>query len=119
MQIPSFGGTAERVDVTTFENGNRVYIPGVKDFGDALPFEFLFEPGASGNYATLKALEDDGEAHKFKVTFPDALSTSGEGTSFEFSGYPICEIEQSGVNDAIKFNCNITLNSSIEVTDAD
>ena len=109
QEVPALGGAAEKVDVTTLEDGNYKYINGIKDFGD-LAFKFLYDnSGAESNYRVCRGLEEAGKVVEWKVEFHD-------GTSFEFSGEPSTSIDEGAVNAAITFTLNINLNSDIKVT---
>lgn len=109
QECPELGGTAEKVEVTTLEDGNKRYINGVKDFGD-LEFKFLYDnSGAKSNYRIVRGLEEAGDFVDWKVTFPD-------GTAFTFSGEVATRIEAAEVNAALTFIAAITLNSDITVT---
>lgn len=109
QECPDLGGTAEKVDVTVLADGNKKYINGVKDFGD-LAFKFLYDnSGATSNYRIVRGLEEAGKVVDWKVTFPD-------NTEFAFSGEVTTSIDGAGVNNAITFTANITLNSDITVT---
>lgn len=109
QSCPALGGAAEKVDVTTLEDGNYKYINGIKDFGE-LAFGFLYDnSGATSNYRICRGLEDAGELVEWKVTFPDA-------TEFIFSGEASTSIDEGAVNAAITFTLNINLNSDIAVT---
>lgn len=108
QSCPALGGAAERVDVTTLEDGNYKYINGIKDFGE-LAFGFLYDNStATSNYRICRTLEDAGAMVDWKVTFPD-------GTTFDFSGEASTSIDEGGVNAAVTFTLNITLNSDIVV----
>jgi len=119
QEIPSLGGTPEKVETTTLANGNRTYIAGIKDFGD-LAFKFLFDGTPStGNYAVLKALE--GTTTKVKVELPDALSTgtgTHHGTEFVFDAQLTVSLDSAAVNAALTFTCNAALQSDITVNAA-
>ena len=109
QEVPALGGAAEKVDVTTLEDGNYKYINGIKDFGD-LAFKFLYDnSGAESNYRVCRGLEEAGKVVDWKVEFPD-------GTSFAFSGEASTSIDEGAVNAAITFTLNINLNSDIKVT---
>lgn len=109
LECPQLGGTAERVDVTTLDDGNRKYINGVKEYGE-LAFKFLYDnSGETSNYRIVKGLETAGKMVEWKVTFPDS-------TEFVFSGQVSTAIDASAVNAAVTFTANITLNSDITVT---
>ena len=108
QEIPDLGGTAEKVDVTTLEDGNRKYINGVKDFGD-LAFTFLYDnSGETSNYRIIRGLEDAGAMVEWQVEFPDR-------TKFNFSGEVATAIGNGSVNNALTFTATITLNSDISV----
>ena len=96
QEIPSLGGTPDKVDVTCLADGNKKYINGLVDYGD-LAFKFLYDNSSeTSNYRVLKSLTG---INHFKITFPD-------NTTFSFTGE--CS--------ALTFTANIALNSEIEVT---
>lgn len=117
QSIPDIGGPADKVDVTTLADGNYCYINGIKDFGD-LEFGFLYDnSGSTSNYRLIRGLEEAGNVVEFKLEFPDVPATSGTvGTTFEFSGEVSTTIDGQEVNSAITFKMNVTLNSSIAVS---
>ena len=109
QEVPALGGAAEKVDVTTLEDGNYKYINGIKDFGD-LAFKFLYDnSGTESNYRVCRGLEEAGKVVDWKVEFPD-------GTAFAFSGEASTSIDEGAVNAAVTFTLNINLNSDITVT---
>lgn len=109
QEMPELGGPADRVDVTTLADGNYKYINGIKDYGE-LAFTFLYDnSGAESNYRVVRGLEEAGEVVEWKITFPDT-------TEFVFSGEVSTAINSAGVNAALTFSANITLNSDIAVT---
>lgn len=108
QSCPALGGAADKVDVTTLEDGVYKYINGIKDYGD-LEFGFLYDNSTeTSNYRVCKTLEDN-QNHEFKVEFPD-------GTGFEFSGQVSVATDEAAVNAAITFKLNIALNSDIVVS---
>lgn len=109
QEVPQFGGSADKVDVTTLADGNYTYINGIKDFGD-LAFKFLYDNASeTSNYRICRGLEEAEQMVEWKVEFPD-------GTGFEFSGEVSTTIDSASVNSALTFTLNITLNSEIAVT---
>jgi len=109
QEFPDLGGAAEKVDVTTLEDGNYKYINGIKDFGD-LAFTFLYDnSGSSSNYRLMRSLEESEAVAIWEVRFPD-------GTIFGFEGQASTAITGAGVNAALQFTLTITLNSDIEVS---
>lgn len=106
QEIPSLGGTPDKVDVTCLADGNKKYINGLVDYGD-LAFKFLYDNSSeTSNYRVLKSLEG---INHFKITFPD-------NTAFSFTGECSCSLDAASVNAALTFTANIALNSEIEVT---
>lgn len=106
QEIPSLGGTPDKVDVTCLADGNKKYINGLVDYGD-LAFKFLYDNSTeTSNYRVLKSLVG---INHFKITFPD-------NTAFSFTGECSCSLDAASVNAALTFTANIALNSEIEVT---
>ena len=106
QEIPSLGGTPEKVEVTCLSDANKTYINGLVDYGE-LAFKFLYDnSGETSNYRVLKGLTG---VNHFKVTFPDE-------TEFVFSGEVNVSIDSASVNTALTFTANIALNSEISVS---
>lgn len=106
QEIPSLGGTPDKVDVTCLADGNKKYINGLVDYGD-LAFKFLYDNSSeTSNYRVLKGLTG---VNHFKITFPD-------NTTFGFTGEVSCSLDAASVNADLTFTANIALNSEIEVT---
>ena len=109
QEVPSLGGTPDKVEVTTLADASRRYIKGIKDYGD-LTFKFLYQNDTeTSNFRVLRGLEESGKIVEWKVDFPD-------GTGFAFSGECTVAPSDGAVNAAITFNLTISLNSDITVT---
>lgn len=109
QEVPSLGGTPDKVEVTTLSDASRRYIKGIKDYGD-LTFKFLYQNDTTtSNFRVLRGLEESGKVVEWKVEFPD-------GTGFTFSGECTVAPTDGAVNAAITFNLIISLNSDIAVT---
>ena len=109
MEVPSLGGTPDKVEVTTLADASRRYIKGLKDYGD-LAFKFLYQNDtATSNFRILRGLEESGKIVEWKVEFPD-------GTAFAFSGECSVAPSDGSVGGYIAFTLNISLNSDIAVT---
>ena len=109
QEVPSLGGTPDKVEVTTLADASRRYIKGIKDYGD-LTFKFLYQNDTeTSNFRILRGLEESGKIVEWKVDFPD-------GTGFAFSGECTVAPSDGAVNAAITFNLTISLNSDIAVT---
>lgn len=100
LEIPSLGGSIDKVDVTTLADASKKYINGIKDYGD-LAFKFNY---AKEQFTTLNGLT--GSTH-FKVTLPDT-------TTATFSGEPSVSLEGVGVGAAMTYTLNISLDSDID-----
>ena len=99
LEIPSLGGSIDKVDVTTLADASKKYINGIKDYGD-LAFKFNY---AKEQFNTLNGLT--GSIH-FKVTLPDNVTAT-------FSGEPSVSLEGVGVGAAMTYTLNISLDSDI------
>ena len=99
LEIPSLGGSVDKVDVTTLADASKKYINGIKDYGD-LAFKFNY---AKEQFNTLNGLT--GSIH-FKVTLPDNVTAT-------FSGEPSVSLEGVGVGAAMTYTLNISLDSDI------
>ena len=99
LEIPSLGGSVDKVDVTTLADASKKYINGIKDYGD-LPFKFNY---AKEQFNTLNGLTG---SVNFKVTLPDT-------TTATFSGEPSVSLEGVGVGAAMTYTLNISLDSDI------
>lgn len=109
MEVPEFGGTPEKIDVTTLSDTTKKYIPGTKDFGD-LVFKFLYDNSGEGaNYRVLKALEDENKAATFKIEYPD-------GTTHQFDAIPAVKMDAGALNGALTFSATMMLQSEIVIT---
>ena len=109
QEVPSLGGTPDKVEVTTLADASRRYIKGIKDYGD-LTFKFLYQNDTeTSNFRILRGLEESGKIVEWKVEFPD-------GTGFEFSGECSVAPSDGSVGGYIAFNLTISLNSDITVT---
>ena len=100
LEIPSLGGSIDKVDVTTLADASKKYINGIKDYGD-LAFKFNY---AKAQFTTLNGLTG---SVNFKVTLPD-------NTTATFSGEPSVSLEGVGVGVAMTYTLNISLDSDIE-----
>ena len=99
LEIPSLGGSVDKVDVTTLADASKKYINGIKDYGD-LAFKFNY---AKEQFTTLNGLTG---SVNFKVTLPD-------NTTATFSGEPSVSLEGVGVGAAMTYTLNISLDSDI------
>lgn len=108
--FPNLKGSRDAVDVTTLAHDSYQYIQGIKNNGNILSFDLIYEGNTSGdNFYALSALEAAGKAIGFGLQFPNS------GAIFMFEGFVNVVIQGGGVNEAIKCTLEVTLNSDIEV----
>ncbi len=108
MEVPEFGGTPEKIDVTVLSDKTKRYVPGINDLGD-LVFKFLYDNSSeTANYRVLKGLADDGDCAIFKLQYPD-------GTSHEFEAVPAVKMDAGAINGALTFSATMMLQSDITV----
>lgn len=109
MEVPEFGGTPEKIDVTVLSDSVKKYVPGIKDLGD-LVFKFLYDNSSeTSNYRVLKGLADSNTAATFKIEYPD-------GTAHQFDAVPAVKMDAGTVNGALTFSATMLLQSDITVT---
>ena len=108
MEVPEFGETPEKIDVTTLGDGGRRFIRGTKDYGD-LVFRFLYDNTDGGSYRILRKLSEQTKAVTFQLTYPD-------GTAHEFRAQPSVRMDAGTVNGALTFSATMLLQSDITMT---
>lgn len=75
QEIPDLGGEAEALEITTLDDAAHMYTDGILNYGDNLPFKFLY---VKDQFDTLVAL--DGSIG-WQVKLPDNTTCSFTGTS--------------------------------------
>ena len=109
MEVPEFGGTPEKIDVTVLSDSVKKYVPGIKDLGDLI-FKFLYDNATeTSNYRVLKAMEDASQAVTFQIEYPDQ-------TAHQFDAIPSVKMDAGAVNGALTFSVTMLLQSEITVT---
>ena len=94
QEIPDLGGETEAIEITTLADGAHKYTDGIKNYGDALAFKFLYE---GTQFATLNGLEGEQE---WKVALPDNEECT-------FSGSCSVKLDGVGVNAALTYTLSI------------
>lgn len=109
MEVPEFGGTPEKIDVTVLSDSVKKYVPGIKDLGD-LVFKFLYDNTAeTSNYRVLKGMADNNTSATFKISYPD-------GTAHQFDAVPAVKMDAGSINGALTFSATMILQSDITVS---
>lgn len=107
QEIPELGGDPESIDVTTLKDKVKRSIPGVKDLGD-LSFTFLY---SKENFLELDKKLDSKTKYYWKVEFSDGLVMS-------FEAIPNLKLAGGGVNTALTYSINMSLQSEIKPSSA-
>lgn len=94
QEIADLGGEVEAIEITTLADGAHKYTDGIKNYGDSLPFKFLYE---AAQFAALNGLAGVVE---WKVTLPD-------GEACTFSGSCSVKLDAVGVNAALTYTLSI------------
>lgn len=111
MEVPSLGGTPDKIEITCLDDIEHKYMNGIKSYGDSLAFKFLYDGTATtGNYALLSALTG---TQQFKVEFNIPSGQGTTGHTFTFSGEPSVVMDAITNNSALTFTLNIAPQSAI------
>jgi len=110
MEVPEFGGTPEKIDVTVLSDTSKKYINGIKDFGD-LVFKFLYDNTDEGNYRVLKGLADNDTEATFQLAYPD-------GTAHQFVAIPAVKMDAGAINGALTFTATMTMTGDVTMVEA-
>lgn len=94
QEIPELGGETEAIEITTLADAAHKYTDGIKNYGDALAFKFLYE---GAQFATLNGLSGE---QGWKVELPD-------GEACTFSGSCSVKLDGVGVNAALTYTLSI------------
>jgi hypothetical protein len=102
MEIPELGGDVDKIEITTLGDEAHMYTNGIRNYGDAIAFKFLYK---KEQFTTLNGLTDEQD---WKVELPD-------GTTYTFSGVPSVKLDGVGVNAALTYTLNIAPTSAMVV----
>lgn len=100
QEIPDLGGDVEAIEITTLADAAHTYTDGLKNFGDSLPFKFLYE---EAQFTTLNGLTD---SQQWKVELPD-------GATCSFGGTCSVKLDAVGVNAALTYTLSIKPNTDM------
>ena len=99
QEIPDLGGETEAVEITTLADAAHKYTDGIKNYGDALGFKFLYE---GTQFTTLNGMT----SADWKVELPD-------GEACTFSGNCSVKLDGVGVNAALTYTLSIRPSSEM------
>lgn len=94
QEIAGLGGEKEAIEITTLDDAAHKYTDGLLNYGDSLPFKFLYK---KDQFTTLNGLEGE---QSWKVTLPD-------GTSCSFGGACSVKLDGVGTNAALTYTLSI------------
>lgn len=94
MSIPELGGETEAIEITTLADPAHMYTNGIKNYGDSLAFQFLYEAEQFNTLNTTTAVE------VWKVQLPD-------GETCTFSGTCSVKLDGVGVNAALTYTLSV------------
>lgn len=100
QEIPELGGETEAIEITTLADDAHMYMDGIKNYGDSIPFKFLYE---KTQFETLVELTG---TSTWKVTLPDS-------TTCTFSGTSSVKLDGAGVNAALGYTLSIKPNTAM------
>ena len=100
QEIPELGGETEAIEITTLADAAHVYTDGIKNYGDALAFKFLYE---GTQFSTLNGLAGESE---WKVELPD-------NSACTFSGTCSVKLDGVGINAALTYTLSIRPSSEM------
>ena len=100
QEIPELGGDTESIEITTLADAAHKYTDGIKNYGDSLPFKFLYK---KAQFTTLNGLSGEQE---WKVDLPD-------GSACTFNGTCSVKLDGVGVNAALTYTLSIKPSSEM------
>jgi hypothetical protein len=99
QEIPDLGGETDAIEITTLADSAHKYTDGIKNYGDALGFKFLYD---KTQFAALTALT----SADWKVELPDKETCT-------FSGTCSVKLDGVGVNAALTYTLSIRPSSEM------
>lgn len=103
---PSLGSNPEKIEITSYDDSMKTYIPGLQDPGDAFEFDANYTKAA---YRAIKALVGQ---DLFLALY---LGNNGDGADgiFEFKGQVDCYLDAGQTNAAHQMKVSVTPSTAI------
>ena len=105
-EIADLGGEKESIEITTLDDAAHKYTNGILNYGDSLPFKFIYE---KEQFATLNALKGN---VFWKVSLPDGVDGAID-TVCTFSGECSVKLDGVGTNAALTYELSIKPTSEL------
>lgn len=99
QEVSDLGGDTDAIEITTLADAAHMYTNGIKNYGDAITFKFLYE---KTQFTALNALT----SADWKVELPDKETCS-------FSGSCSVKLDGVGVNAALTYTLSIRPSSAM------
>lgn len=103
QNIPELGSVTEAIEITTLADGARTYTDGIENYGDSIPFTFLYE---ATQYAALQNSTPD-DIWKVQLPAPD-------NSTFTFTGKGSVKLAGVGVNGVLTYTLSVRPTSKVE-----
>lgn len=102
QSIPTLGGSADSLEITTLDDDAHVYTNGLLNYGDNLAFVFLYE---TTQFLALDAIDAE---ETWKITLPDTANTT-----CTFTGTSSVSLDGVGTNANLTYTLNIKPSSEM------
>ena len=109
-EVPEFGATPEKIDVTALDDKVKMYDLGIADYGDVV-FKFNYENSSeNSSYRILREALKDNATVSFQYTLSD-------GSKFTFDSQGSLKLGAGAVNGVMEFTVTLSIQSEIEIVD--
>ena len=100
QEIGDLGGETDAIEITTLADAAHTYTNGIKNYGDAITFKFLYD---GTQFATLNGLTGSAS---WKVELPDNKACT-------FDGACSVKLDGVGVNAALTYTLSVRPSSEM------
>ena len=102
QEVPELGGERDSLEITVLADDAHMYTDGILNYGESVPFKFLYEKAQFMQLAGLTAVA------KWKVELPDK-------TSFTFSGKGSAKLDAVAPNQPLTYTLSVKPCTKIEI----
>lgn len=103
QNIPELGSVTEAIEITTLADGARTYTDGIENYGDSIPFTFLYD---AQQYHDLQSSTPE---DVWKVVLP-----APDESTFTFTGKGSVKLAGVGVNGVLTYTLSVRPTSKVE-----